>query len=499
VGGEQLKSFFPTSNSLPGFVKQAHAISPEDHGQLPDDAFALVLVNGDEKLRKFACIDEGNTALSVLYFVKNAHKLPEEAKVRTAENLKIASGWYGLDVPEELEKIALLGKLVGKGISTVGNFVGNRIKANPVGAAMTALTMPSTIRETGNAIKSNLARVQGAEAVAGIPGGLAAMGSGIEHLASADLDLLGHAFKEAEVTGTSSMPISIEGAGLDNEGPQRTIKKTSSLGRLVPHHGNEASVPPDVAPPVYEKNPEQAPQHMNPVVDVTDNEVRKPVKEKKASRYAQPTYERYPLDSYEQVKQAAAYFGEYGERFEPVDRREYCVNLVKRASELSIHLDDRIRKYGSEKYASAQEIRAALDMRKELLSQPDEVDLLNKVASIQPSLEPNDFAAVLNEFDRVSGIHGQYDRTIYDPYYSTFGFQKTAEEDPSSWSDVVGNLHITGHELQTFAMNHWMKLKAQFGMDFADEFKKDPIGIYNSMPVEQKKLIIRLATENAPV
>jgi hypothetical protein len=85
-----------------------------------------------------------------------------------------------------------------------------------------------------------------------------------------------------------------------------------------------------------------------------------------------------------------------------------------------------------------------------------------------------------------------------DPYYSTFGFQKVAEES-DEWSDVVGNYQITAKELKTFALAQWMRLQKQFGLEFAEEFRKDPIAIYKSLPVDQKKLIIRLATENAPV
>jgi hypothetical protein len=44
-----------------------------------------------------------------------------------------------------------------------------------------------------------------------------------------------------------------------------------------------------------------------------------------------------------------------------------------------------------------------------------------------------------------------------------------------------------------------MSTKKIFGLEFAEEFHKDPITIYKSLPVEQKRLIIRLAQDNAPV
>ena len=573
--GEQLKLFFNSPSDVPGFVKQAHAISPSDHGRLPDDAFALVMVNEGEKLRKYACIDEGNTALSVLYFLKNAHKLPDEARVRTAENLKVASGWYGLDVPAELEKEAglaskleatkkerrdirvanmgrntgavygslvgdLAGGVIGAGVGhaihpmhagagaligtaagalggmalgghlgkkwddpegaakaraayrealhksagIVTNMAINHVKNDPIGTALTVATAPALIRGTKQGISSNLASVRQGEYEGGIGGGM---------------ERLAEAFKFAELSGTATMPISKDPVTEDDAGPEHTIKKTSTAGRLVQGHRGETSVLPEVAPGVAGKNPEKLPQHMNPVVDVTGKEPRKESTEKKASRYAMPSYGKYPLDSYEQVKKAAAYFGDYCDHMEPVDRHEFCVNLVKRASELSIPLEDRARKYGSETYAPHTEIKTAFAMRRSLLQDPAEMALLDKVAQVLPTLHPSDFVAVLEEFDKTAGLHHHYDSHVYDPYYSTFGFTKTAEEDSATWSDVVGNYHVTGRELENCALSQFARLQKQFGEDFATEFKKDPIGIYKSMPVEQKILIIRIATENAPV
>ena len=108
--GAVLTGLFPSREDLPVMVKSAHVISAEERKQLPDDAFALVLLNNGETLRKYACIDEGNTHLSVLYFLENAHKLPEEAQKVAAANLQVACGWYGLEC-EALTKVAGIASL----------------------------------------------------------------------------------------------------------------------------------------------------------------------------------------------------------------------------------------------------------------------------------------------------------------------------------------------------------------------------------------------------
>jgi len=527
VGGEQLRSFFPTREEVPTLVKEAQVVRQDTQESYPDDAFALVLVNGNEKLRKYACIDGGNTALSIMYFLKNAHKLPREAQRVAAENLKVACAWYDFAVPEELEKIAVsasglwdatkavasnakgaVGTAVGipraaLGLATkpltsaahAAQFAAHPLESvakHPLGAAMTAMTALPLVRGTKQAIQENLARVHAGEMAGGVMGGM-------EKVQSANREFLAirEAFKTAEITGSALAPVTAP-SDLDPTPAAGTIKKTSSLGRLVQGHRGEKSVEPELGAGASGTAPVRAPQHMNPVVDVTGKERPETPKEKKASFFALPSHARYPLDSYQQVKEASAYFEVFGKRMDPVDRHEFCVNLVKRAEDLAVPLQDNVRKYGSTKYASSTELGAAIGTRSQLLNDPADRALLSKVASQIGTMAPHDFCALLGEFDQSRGLHHHYDGHVMDPFYSTFGFEKQAAED-ESWSDVVGNYHITKHELETFALNHWMQLKKIFGMDFAEEFKKDPIGIYSSMPVEQKKLIIRMATENSPV
>jgi len=107
VDGEVLRSIFPSEDGIPDFVKQAHRMTADEQSSLPANVFALELVDGSTVMRKFACIDGGNTALSVEYFFKTAHKLPEFAQRTVAENLVTACGWYDIDPPDELQKVAL--------------------------------------------------------------------------------------------------------------------------------------------------------------------------------------------------------------------------------------------------------------------------------------------------------------------------------------------------------------------------------------------------------
>ena len=107
VGGDTFREIYPTEEEVPLRVKEARSLKRDERQQLPDTAFALVLMNGPETLRKFACVDEGNTDLSVQYFLQTGYRLPAEAQKVAAKSLVTACGWYDLAVPEEVTKVAL--------------------------------------------------------------------------------------------------------------------------------------------------------------------------------------------------------------------------------------------------------------------------------------------------------------------------------------------------------------------------------------------------------
>ena len=94
------------AEQVPSFIKTAQFLGEGQREALPDDVFALVMVDRGEKLRKYACVDKGNAALSVIYFLENKDKLPEEAQKVAAANLLTACKWHDLQPPAPLMKTA---------------------------------------------------------------------------------------------------------------------------------------------------------------------------------------------------------------------------------------------------------------------------------------------------------------------------------------------------------------------------------------------------------
>lgn len=170
--GTVLRELFSSSEEIPDMAKEAHALSAEDRSNLPDEAFALVLVNDGVELKKFATVDETNTALSVMYFSKTAHRLPEEAQSVAAENLWAACDMHGLEAPEWLKKTALSLRKVKKNLDEAENrpqkfpthgegYKKASIKEalNPMGLLSGALIVP---QQAGEARK-NLAATSGSK------------------------------------------------------------------------------------------------------------------------------------------------------------------------------------------------------------------------------------------------------------------------------------------------------------------------------------------------
>lgn len=288
--------------------------------------------------------------------------------------------------------------------------------------------------------------------------------------------------KEAEVGDI--MPYASRPSDGKDKGSKTVIPKTGSAVGLP--EGVEEDALKGEQP---EDNPQAKP--INPRVSVEGKEPPKLIKEKQAQYFAMPSIQRYPLDSFAQVKQASVYFEEHRGHFAPVHRREYCQNLVKRASALGIPLSDEIRSYGGSGYASHAELEVALNSRKAMLTNDDHALLLDKLAEARPTMGADEFALALGEFDKVAEIEHLYDSEIPDPFLYIFG--KTAEDEDESF--IVGNDIVSACQLKELAASACTTIKGRFGEDFVKEFKKDPVGIFKSLPADQKKILSREANE----
>lgn len=242
-------------------------------------------------------------------------------------------------------------------------------------------------------------------------------------------------------------------------------------------------------------------QALQPKVDVSGKEPPTLLTEKKAQHYALPAFQRYPLDSYDQVEKAASYFYENEKLMPPEMKREYCQNLVKRASALDIPVGHKVEAYGSRSWASPSTVKVAQDARRSMLRDEAHVEMLDKIASVRLTAGPDMYAASLGAFDKYLGLDAYYGSDIPDPYLSTFDKRASAtpkspeEADPDD-SIVIGNEYLTTRKLVEFAGRSANVLRDRFGEDFVKEFQTDPKEIFDSMPRDQKLIIMRMANNS---
>ena len=140
AAGRVARELFRDAEEIPEAVKTAAALTPEVARRVPDDLHALVLHEGARSHRKFACVDSGHTWLHVRYFLKTGHKLPPAAQKIAAENLITASEQYGLEVPDDLKKVAFGKLLMGAMVvpSAINKSRENLKRVKPLGGQVAA-------------------------------------------------------------------------------------------------------------------------------------------------------------------------------------------------------------------------------------------------------------------------------------------------------------------------------------------------------------------------
>jgi len=436
-----LKAKFPAADQLPDIIKEAN-VKPSD--RVANEEFALVALDEGNVLRKYACHDPGTTAMSVIYFMEHGDKLPEGAQKMAAANLVEACQKFGLAAPKAMEKLAGLGSAVLKGTG-----IGAGIGGLGLGGLVAARAPEGKRLERG--LKAGLVG-------AGVGAGAGLMGSAAGHLT-----------KEI-MSGGKQLDVLSRMKGLTPGSPQY-LAELQQLGiKLASRDAIDITG-----------------QSPKPKVKLAwpDNDADYAVVLQDGSRH-------YPIDTWDRVKLAEDYYQENRLRMEPRVRRQYAVKLAAKAIHLGYPLDYEIFEKGACTYAKPGQMKAALEMRKVACAPGEEREWLDELFEKRAHLEPGTYAACLHRFDVEKGLDRGWDRVVLDPWESTFGINKTAEV---VWEQ--GADRVTDDQLQNLAQNQHSGLQEMFREDFTRQFIKDPIGIFNSMPDPQKKIIARMANDQS--
>lgn len=491
---------------LPEKLASARLLSPDELASLPDRLFGLVADDGPTRLRKYAMCDEAHLATSILYFLERGEVLSESVQTKVAANLVNACAWYDMDPPEPLVKRAMLGKALG-GLGT----------AAMVGLG--AMEVKDAVKETN----AKNRRANEAFRAAQVSGGKVASGREIELSLSEEQNIDGKL-----VAGTDPYAGRVLSAAqqISQHGPStKKLDRQMKPERVDPSAQKQADLngtemmPYGVSTKPVRNNPSKkvavpaktaAGKVASRLIDEghrASGDVRgldSPTRIKRASyhRFALPTQKRYPIDTVAHVKTAAFYFDEHVTEFDLDDRRLYAQSLALRAEELGVSLRGEALKYAGSGYGPYLDSELVARIRSfEGTGHEAAYEVLREKRA---TLAPPVMVEMLKEADRATGADAAYGRVAVgfrDPYQAVYG--KTAQEeatldkqDTYSWSQ--GTDYVSGLQLNALSASG-VDLDETFGKGFTEKFRKDPVGMFSSLPDPNKVLLSRLASDNSEV
>jgi hypothetical protein len=538
--GEILKQACPTPDNLPEEIKIAHFLSPEERQILRDEAYALILHNDGQQLRKFACVDAGNTILSTLYFLETKDRLPEEAVKVAAQNLMSFNQDFGLPIPEKLASLMpveprsasreyirreqskdgrkvnrMVDLLTPAKIASGGQTIDERSTA--VARKRDSRNQPYVGDEADWAQRTNLVSIRGgadsgrviptvnqmktagAKTAAGlIPGAVA--GSLLAHATGRD-PIRGAAVGTAAALGAHAIGAAARSGQhtADNEKElrrqflaHRKEKKKESQSEKVAYDKPLAEKPKDGGTILTDEQRSVTPaervtefermKKTSNLVDVSGATVRPNMKRKVAGITALEG--KYSLDSYSDVQEAVAFFSENWPSFSPCERHKFAVKTASRADSLGIEVPELLSRYGSTEYSP--DVEAHLANRRAVA--PHFKDVWDDLQEKRAMIEPEQFAQLLHEADELIGLQYEYGGAVYDPYYATFGGQGSEK---LAWAyETTDGSKITEQELRAIPSD---ELSKNFQPDFVEAFGHNPTLIFDSMPADTKQVLLRMA------
>lgn len=477
--------------ALPEKLASAQLLDAEDLARIPDRLFGLVAHNNGETIRKYAMHDEAHLVTSMIYFAETSKLIPEEARQKVAANLVNACAWYDIDPPDLLVKEAL-------GVMNLA--VGGLEAANMVSATREA---SEKRRQTQDAFRR--AQASGAKVAAG---------NVIELSTGEDASIQASA---PQATDTTPGHVDKVLARRDQHGsttkklhkqlnqkeeqtqPSETGEKVADLTgtELMPRGIRTKSVRSEAGGKMALPVKTSSWQHAG---NLTGREPVAKTKQASPQRFALPERGLYPLDTAVNVKQAEAYFEQHHHAFPPADRRAFAQSTWERAQELGLKVAGRLLDYAGSDYGPY--IHSELVARARGFEGTGHSAIYEALAEKRASMPPSAMAELLSEADAKTGAAQTYGRPgvgLLDPYAAVYGSAKVAAEQPTkeeSFSWVDGSDYVNGFMLTALAESG-AKLDETFGEGFEKSFRKDPIGIFQSMPDPQKVVLSRMASDNS--
>lgn len=198
------------------------------------------------------------------------------------------------------------------------------------------------------------------------------------------------------------------------------------------------------------------------------------------------THAQFAMSSPSHVKIACQYFEEKLDKI-PLDyRHKYAAAIQRRAQELGMGVQGgSVIKYASDHYSGM--VDAHLKSRETLLeTSPENREFLNKLAGAKKELTPSQFAQTLHGFDKKAGLAKYYGGYLTNPFEATFAGVPDQYE---GYRTKVGSANFDSDGIRRLANEKYAQIKNYFGSSLADELRRDPVPIFDSLPMDAKEIL----------
>ena len=204
-----------------------------------------------------------------------------------------------------------------------------------------------------------------------------------------------------------------------------------------------------------------------------------------------PTTAQYAMPNTGMVKAAGEYFTQHYEKMPLETRHKYAAAIQTRAAELGMPPQGgTVVKYASNAYSA--QLDAHISSRASLLDSinPQAKATLEKMAGMKDKATPVEFAQALHSFDKKAGLTRYYNSYLTDPFQATLG---PAMAHAPKLSKLASGNELRPDELAMVVNSKYDEIKSHFGPHLAEELKKDPTSIFESLPNDAKEIIVNIA------
>jgi len=186
------------------------------------------------------------------------------------------------------------------------------------------------------------------------------------------------------------------------------------------------------------------------------------------------------------VVEGTYFFKENREELPPEEKRRLANVIEKQASALGVAVDPEIRQYAATEKQDPLLFRAAIERRREFVSDQKDLSKLAAIEEMGQAAPPVVLSALLNAFDRETSLNLQYDK-IPDPIISAFGEMPSGK---AAWKWDGPDIHINAKDLQNLA-NHPGEVSAI--LREPEDFLRDPVAAFEKLPEPLKVVLGRRA------